>query len=322
MSKICKLRRRYYVKEKKKFLVELKYSGYRMSTYAQMKNIPLRTLKRWKMNTAKIFSTEKKYLNNKKIGSGRKPVLNRDMEIKLLDWFLSVRSEGIPITNDLIICRAKFLREEMNPSIKCEFSKGWVEKFKNRYNIIRRKGGSKIVRKSDCEITKIIDFVELVNKEIDSGQYSSIINIDETGLYYEPMINFTLDTKGTKRVEIKTTGREKQRVTIVLGVYLLNQVKIKPVIIFKGETIKCLENRPTNDSYDLSFQENSWYSDDQFIKFLSHLPKNKNILLLYDNFRGHKTEKVTKFIKDELPLAKKLLLPLIQRQSYNLEMWK
>jgi hypothetical protein len=283
--------------KKKKILVELKYSGYKMATYAKVKNIPLRTLKRWKMNTNTLFSIEKKCLNCKRVGSGRKPELNSDTETKILDWFLSVRSQGIPITNELIIHRAKFLKEELDLQTNCEFSRGWVERFKNRYNIIKRKGGSKITRKNDCELSTIIDFVELVNREIDTGKYSSIINIDETGLYYDPAINFTLDTIGTKRVEIKTTGREKQRVTIILGVDLLNQVNMKPFIIFKGKTNKCLENIPTNNSYELSFQANSWCPDDQFIKFLSNLPKNNKMLLLYDNFRGHKTEKVDNFIK-------------------------
>jgi len=95
----------------------------------------------------------------------------------------------------------------------------------------------------------------------------------------------------------------------VLGVDLLNNVKMKPFIILKGKTTRCLKDIPLNESYELSYQEKSWCSDYQFIKFLLSLPNDKRILLLYDNFRGHKTKKVTEFIKTHLPLVEILLLP-------------
>jgi len=47
-----------------------------------------------------------------------------------LDWFLSVRSSGIPITDELIINRAKFVVKEMNLQTNCKFSKGRLQKFK------------------------------------------------------------------------------------------------------------------------------------------------------------------------------------------------
>ena len=304
-----KTRRTYSVMQKLKHLDEQASSGLNMATYADKINIPARTLQKWRKNKSNLRSIERKYLKNKKVGSGDKPILDPSVEIQILDWFLSVRSIGIPITDELIISRAKFVANEMNLKTNCKFSKGWLQKFKNRYHIVQRKGGSKIVRKNDCEISVLMDFVGLVNEKINSNEYFSIINIDETGLYYDPTINFTLDIKGTERVEIKTTGREKQRVTIILGIDLLNNIQMKPFIIFKGKTTRCLQDIPLMESYELSYQEKAWCSDYQFIKFLSSLPKDKKILLLYDNFRGHKTEDVTKFLKTHLPLVDILLLP-------------
>jgi len=51
-----------------------------------------------------------------------------------------------------------------------------------------------------------------------------------------------LDIKGKKRVEIKITGREKQRVIVILGVDLLNSINVKPLIILKGKTKRCINN--------------------------------------------------------------------------------
>jgi hypothetical protein len=243
------------------------------------------------------------------MGSGKKPIINQSMEAKLVGWILDMRSYGIAITDALIIHRAEHLNNKMKVPVSCKFSNGWLEKFKLRHHIVSRKASSKIISTNDCDIEIINDFVKLVTLKINSKQYFSIINIDETGLYYDSPINFTLDIKGTKRVDIKTTGREKQRVTIILGIDLFNNIQMKPFIIFKGTTEKCVEDIPLRVSYDISYQKNSWCTDDQFIKFLSSLPKDKKILLLYDNFRGHRTDKVNDFIEKNFPMIEILLLP-------------
>jgi DDE superfamily endonuclease len=191
----------------------------------------------------------------------------------------------------------------------CKFSSGWVRGFKRRNNIVLRKGGSKITRKDDCKLSVIINFIKQVNEKINSNIYSSVINIDETGIYYDSKIDYTLDIKGTKRVEIKTTGREKQRITITLGIDMLNKISMKPLIILKGTTERCISNIPKSDEYELSYQKNAWGDDEQFIKFISFLPTDKKILLLCDNVSSHKTKKVNDYIKKKFPLIDILLLP-------------
>ena len=72
---------------------------------------------------------------NRKIGSGRNPILDNDIENKIFTWFLDVRSEGIPITDELIKNKCKLLKEEYGDQINCEFSNGWINRFKKRFHI-------------------------------------------------------------------------------------------------------------------------------------------------------------------------------------------
>ena len=308
-TKIKKTRRVYTRNQKIEILKDLEISGENMGTYSLIKNIPYKTLHKWKQDKNNILLTNKKDLYKKRLNIGNKIKVDHNIEIQIMEWFLNVRSMGLPITDKLIKSRAKFLVKSNNLAINCNFSNGWLNKFKNRYKIGKRKAGSKIVRKDDCEIVEITTFIDSFNNEIKVGDYYSIINIDETGIYYDPMINSTLELKGTKRVEIKSTGREKQRITVVLGVDFLGNLKMKPLIILKGKTERCLTKILLDDSYILTYQKNSWCSENQFIKFLSCLPNDKKILLLYDNFRGHKTENVLNFLKNKLPLVKYMLLP-------------
>ena len=122
-------------------------------------------------------------------------------------------------------------------------------------------------------------------------------------------INFSLDQKGSKRVEIKSTGREKQRITIILGIDLLNNVQIDPFIVLKGKTTRCLKNIDIKQNCNISYQINSWCTEQTFIEFLSKFPKDKKILLLFDGFRAHTTEKVKNFLQNKYPLINFEVLP-------------
>lgn len=308
MSKTYKkTRRKYTYREKMNILREFKNSKCSMIKFAKIKNIPLKTLRNWIKNKKQIMDTNINFINSRRIGSGRKPILGDEFENTLFEWFVDVRSEGIPITDNLIITKAKYLNKTIN--MKCNFSNGWIDKFKKRYFIVSRKGGNTIVRNNDCEKKVIDEFINKVNKKIKSGKYHSIINIDEICLFYDPPINFTLEEKGKKSIEIKTTGRNKQRITILLGIDYMDNIKIKPFIIFKGTTYRCINNILLNEQCTLSYQNNAWCNENQFIKFLSLLPVDKKILLICDNFKGHCSDKVINFIKKNLPLTKLLLLP-------------
>jgi hypothetical protein len=227
----------------------------------------------------------------------------------LLKWFINIRLNGIPVTNKIIIYKAVALKKQLQLDIDCKFSDGWIRNFKKRYNIVSRKTGSKILNNNDCNIDTITKFIELVNKKIFSGNYFSVINLDELGFEYDPLINFTLDIKGTQRTYVKKSNFSKQRITIILGIDMMNNIKMKPFIIFKGKTERCLKNIPVGDEYILSYQKNSWCDENQFKKFIFVLPKDKKILLIYDNFRAHLTDDVKKFIKEKFPLIETITLP-------------
>ena len=307
--KYKKRRKKFTYKQKQIIIEEYEASGNNISEFAKKINISEKTLTPWINNKEKIFSYNNKQSNKIKIGCGHKPKLTSEMEDEIFKYFMDIRITGFPVTDELLKTRGKYLLKNSDLNINFSFSNGWLEKFKKRYNICNRKGGSTIIRNNDCDLNKILFFIDNIKREINSDEYEYIINIDETGIYYDSKIDFTLDIKGTKRVEIKSTGREKQRITVIIGIDLSNKIYIKPLIILKGKTKACLKNINKHTNYILSYQNNAWCTDDQFIIFLSQFPKNKKILLIFDNFRGHLTEKVKTFLKDKYPLIKINTLP-------------
>lgn len=304
-----KRRSKFTYKQKQNIIKEYESSGNNILAFAKKINVNYKTLNDWINNKNKIFSVDINQSSNIKLGCGHKPTLSLEIENEIFKYFKDVRNMGFPVTDELLKARGKFLLEKSSPNNNFSFSNGWLEKFKKRYNICNRKGGSTKVRNEDCDKNTILVFIDYIKKETQSGEYYAIINADETGTYYDSKINFTLDIKGTKRVEIKLSGREKQRITTVIGIDLLNNIKVKPLIILKGKSNRCLKNVTNNIDYDLSYQNNAWCTDDQFIIFLSQFPSDKKILLFFDNFSGHITKKVNDFIKDKLPLMITKTLP-------------
>lgn len=58
-----------------------------------------------------------------------------------------------------------------------------------------------------------------------------LVNVEETGLLYDSVTNYTIDFRETKRVAVKTSNSESMRFTVISAV-TSNGLKIHPLIIF------------------------------------------------------------------------------------------
>src|SRR6266498_1986850 len=77
--------------------------------------------------------------------------------------------------------------------------------------------------------------------------------MDETPVFFDMVRNLTIEERGAKTVQIRTTGNEKNRFTCVLTV-LADGTKLPPIVI-------CL-NKPFKDR--LREKWNAWMSSGQF----------------------------------------------------------
>jgi hypothetical protein len=60
---------------------------------------------------------------------------NIDLDIVVYEWFRQRRSEGIPISGPMLMEKAKSYHEELKIEGDCDYSTGWLQKFKNRRGI-------------------------------------------------------------------------------------------------------------------------------------------------------------------------------------------
>ena len=129
-----------------------------------------------------------------------------------------------------------------------------------------------------------------------------IANMDETPLMFDMPPNRTINNTGEKTVKIRTTGNEKNRVTVMLAC-CRDGSKLKPMVIFKRKTIPKMDNK---HGVVVSAQEKGWMDSEQmkvWIDKVCHWHGGLGrILLVYDAFEAHITDQEKALLKQKKDL--------------------
>ena len=123
-----------------------------------------------------------------------------------------------------------------------------------------------------CEV-KIQDFVTYINSQLSQGQYSqqSVVNIDDTHIFFDMESGLTLANMGDKTVSLKTTGTS-MRCTVLLGV-TLNGEKLTLLVVFKeqpnGRIARTFNGIPASMKYIC--QEKAWVDQRVFKHWIAEV---------------------------------------------------
>ena len=117
-------------------------------------------------------------------------------------------------------------------------SEGWLEKFMSRNGLWLYCRTTQTQKTPEQIIDKVISYILYVRqlKQRNNYDLDCIIAMDERAMWHEMISNTTVTDKGTKSVVLKTTGHEKNKVTVTLAAKA-NGDKLKPYIVFTGH--KC-----------------------------------------------------------------------------------
>lgn len=220
-----------------------------------------------------------------------------DLEERLFDSYTHLRSGSLPATGPWLKHRAKELADEMKIS-DFHGSNKWLSAFMKQYHLS--------VQKPCGESAK-------VNKDIVSNwleenkalleQYSprDIYNADETGFYYRCLPSRTIELKGQK---CHGGSMSKERVTALVCCNMDGTDKTELLIIGVSKSPRCFPKKRKNENYSLAqlkchyrSQKNAWMDRSIFSEWLLMLEskfakENRQVLLLLDNFSGHKVPSV------------------------------
>ena len=195
-----------------------------------------------------------------------------DLEEDLLDRIIDERERHLHVPCKLITIWA--LEIAAKHGIKdFQTSRGWLFRPLKRGNLsIRRRTTTGQTMSKDA-LSKIADFIKFCEKQQQRFKFSQshVANMDETPIWADIPSATTVDMTGSKVVPIKTTGHEKQRITVCLAVEA-NGTKIKPFIVLpglkakpkvaaiNGAVVKCSRNGWMNDELTAQWVNEVWGS--------------------------------------------------------------
>ena len=229
-------------------------------------------------------------------GGGRKSLYS-EMEGELHDWIIAQRRLKLRVSRRKIKDKAA----EMCRVPSFTASNGWLYRFLIKKNLSRRKRTTVCQKLPEEFAQKIARYVLFVRYLRMKNQYQmhDIYAANETAVWLDAVSNDTIDTVGVKEVGIKTTGHEKNKITVLLTAsptrkvkpfVLINRVRpIKALDRFKSKLIICYSGKKTSMDDKLTEE----YLKRSFGTTLF----GRRRLLCWDSYRCHISESTKKVMK-------------------------
>lgn len=165
------------------------------------------------------------------------------IEESLYEWFQQVRIQGGTLSDQILIERAKAIRDELSiPEAEFKVSNGWLQNFKRRHNIKPFTG----------EVETEFKALPVLIKE-SNCKPEDVFAFEERGLYYRaPPLKSLLQ----EAPEGKLKSKMKDLLTVGLCVHAGSSPTLPPIVIGKEEQLNCFGKAWTPATAGVQFYSN------------------------------------------------------------------
>ena len=264
-----------------------------------------RCVRRWRKNEKDIAEQQSHRVVSggkraRLSGAGRKTLFDASAERELVDWVKAKRDKNERVTRRTVLQQAANIATDRHLS-SFKGGAGWLRGFLRRHNITQRRRTT-VCQKAPAELVQeIIDFVMFVRRARIKDGYGSdaVYACDETAFWPDSAASTTLDFSGIKEVPIKTTGHDKQRLTVLLTARADGR-KLRPFVLLpRKRPLRQLEK--FKNKLEIVYCGISWMDDALTATYLEKIlgPSLflKKRLLVWDSFRCHVSDATKKKLK-------------------------
>lgn len=259
---------------------------------------------RWLKNRSQfeVQMTEKHGKEKKRLPGGGRKAFSEELEKQVLEWVLERRTKGLRVSHILIMKKALIFFKEMDNIDDSEFnaSKGWCDNFMRRNGLSLRQKTSV----PDMVISKLVAYVLRIRRLRLQNNYSmnNIYAMDKTPVWLDMVSSTTIESTGSKTVTLKSTGHEKNWVSVCLTAKA-NSEKLKPFIVFKGAKRKVEKlNKEFSGKCVFASSVNGWMdtelTSEWIDKVLGTFSFGKH-LLAWDTYSCHIEDSASKSLKNK-----------------------
>lgn len=320
MEPLRKRKRSYTVSEKLRYLRDFEEAigNGNLSTlteFANLHHIPVETIRRWNLHDLELKEEENRGKDRKvkQRSNGTWP----EVEEQLFIWFQALRQRRLPVVIHDVQEKAMELfqawwdalpeaRREAVTEAKPQLhdfhaSNGWVELFMERKKISLRKVTKNTTTIPVNAIALIQTFRDDITGTIDRFGIPMrlLFNMDETFVLFDFRPLYTLNEKGAKSVDIRTSrSNAKLGCTVTLCV-AANGDKLPAHITVPRRgfvrQLNALEDYELPENVIVTSSQTGWVKEETIHHWLDevfspHIQEAQHFMLVVDRYRVHRTE--------------------------------
>ena len=268
-----------------------------------------------KRRAAAGITVEVKSLPSKKMG--RPLLLGERLDDQVKSYIRAVRGSGGVITTAITIAAATAILRRADKSQLAEnggpitLTKSWAKSLLYRLNFVKRRGSSaaKITVKHFEELKEQFLFDINAIVEIEDIPPDLVFNWDQTGISIVPGSTWTMEDKGSKRIEIVGISDKRQITALFCGTLAGEFLPLQ--VIYQGKTAASLPHYQFPDDWHVTFTPNHWSNEEKMIEYIEKiilpyvraqrtklkLSDSYPSLAIFDVFRGQQTAPVLSLLE-------------------------
>jgi len=293
----------------KEFLVQIKESS--LSTW---KSKYYEEVKRLSKNRQFAESGEIVVASLPILKRGRPLLVGDTLDAQVQSYVRATRRTGGLVTTTMVLAAGEAIVRTHNKNLLGEegdkasggpikLTRFWAKSLLNRMCFVKRKATTTAKMDPSCfaELREQYLFDIKVVVEMEKVPPELVFNWDHTGINIVPGSPWTMEEKGSKRVEVAGLN-DKRQITAVFCASLAGE--FLPVqLIYQGKTSACLPRYAFPDDWNITHTPNHWSNEDKMKEYIQKIilpyvsAKRENLklqpthtaLAIYDEFKGQLT---------------------------------
>ena len=245
-------------------------------------------------------------------------MLGEKLDEEVQYYLRAVREGGGVITTAITMASATAIVRRADRNLLSEnggpisITVNWAKSLLYRMGFVKRRGSTAMkMTVSNFESVKEQFLLDIrVAREMEDIPHDLIFNWDQTGISIVPGSTWTMELKGSKRVEI-TGISDKRQITAVFCGTMAGEF-LPPQLIYQGKTTACLPRYNFPSDWHVTFTPNHWSNEVKVMEYIKKiiipfveqkrkdlkLPPDQPALALFDVFKGQQTEEVATLLEE------------------------